>query len=347
MTVSHDVPVTIIAGFLGAGKTTLLNHILSTAQDKRIAVVVNDFGALNIDAQLLVEVKEQDVVTLSNGCICCTISGDLQRAVLNLLQRPEPPEHILIEASGVSDPLEIALNIRAVRGVFVESVLTVMSAEQLQDVDRRYAALAIYQVGMADIVVLNKIDLVSEAERQAARAYIQRVLPQARIIETTQGRLPMSLVFGLSEPIGKASASQLIFEAHATSAHDAPDHSHDFQTWHWSSSQPLSYRALKRAVNSLPKDIYRAKGIFFLADTPDQRAVLHVVGKRVTLTMNTQWRTDETPLSQCVMIGAHGSLNPDALEKQFNACLAINAPKSELEHLTNSVLSWLRGRLSV
>lgn len=169
--------MTIITGFLGSGKTTLLNRILHADHGLRVAVLVNDFGAINIDTQLVVGVEE-DTISLANGCICCTIRGDLLKATFDLLQRPEPPEYILVETSGVSDPLEVALTFRAIQRVQIDSILTVMDAEQILSLDQRYAALAIYQVGMADIVILNKVDLVDGAQLQAVRDYIRRIVPR-------------------------------------------------------------------------------------------------------------------------------------------------------------------------
>ncbi len=149
------IPVTIITGFLGSGKTTLLNRILHADHGLRVAVLVNDFGAINIDTQLVVGV-EGEIISLANGCICCTIRGDLLKATLDLLERPQPPEYILVETSGVSDPLEVALTFRAIQRVQIDSILTVMDAEQILSLDQRYEALSVYQVGMADMAIRTK-----------------------------------------------------------------------------------------------------------------------------------------------------------------------------------------------
>ncbi|NJO82687.1 MAG: GTP-binding protein [Blastochloris sp.] len=192
----QPVPVTIITGFLGSGKTTLLNRILHADHGLRVAVLVNDFGAINIDTQLVVGVEE-DTINLANGCICCTIRGDLLKATLDLLQRPEPPEYILVETSGVSDPLEVALTFRAIQRVQIDSILTVMDAEQILSIDRRYAVLAMNQVGMADIVIVNKVDLVDAEQLAAVRAYIRSIIPNSRVIEATEADVPLELLLNV------------------------------------------------------------------------------------------------------------------------------------------------------
>jgi G3E family GTPase len=349
--------VTIITGFLGSGKTTLLNRILHAEHGLRVAVLVNDFGAINMDTQLVVGVEE-DTISLANGCICCTIRGDLLQATLDLLQRPQPPEYMLVETSGVSDPLEVALTFRAIQRVQIDSILTVMDAEQILSLDRRYAALAIYQVGMADIVILNKVDLVNEAQLQSVRDYIRRIVPDARIIETTHGDVPLALLLnvGQFEIERLASRQPHDIHVHAEGAeqesedhehhHEHTDHTLVFSTWSWRSSQPVSFRALQRMVNRLPETIYRAKGIFFLADAPGQKGILQVVGRRASLTLSREGWENRVPHSQLVVIGAAGSVDGETLTECMEACLAVHAPQSELAYLTRTVIEWLRQRLS-
>jgi G3E family GTPase len=165
------VPVTIIGGFLGAGKTTLLNHILSENHGVRAAVLVNDFGAINIDAKLVVSV-EGETVNLANGCICCTIRDDLVGACLGLLQRPEPPEYLFIEMSGVSEPMPVLntfLETELGTIFILNSILAIVDAEQLPKLSGEIGRLARTQIRTADIVVLNKVDLVSHGDLASVR----------------------------------------------------------------------------------------------------------------------------------------------------------------------------------
>ena len=174
-------PVTIVGGFLGAGKTSLLNHILTTVTDKRVAVLVNDFGEINIDAKLIVSV-EGDTVSLSNGCICCTIRDDLVVEVIKLLGRDDPPEHIVIETSGVSKPLlvvETFIRPETMAITEVQGLIVVVDAELVGDEQAEYRDLAIDQIQYADVVVVNKTDLVTPARLTAVRKRVEGIAPRS------------------------------------------------------------------------------------------------------------------------------------------------------------------------
>jgi G3E family GTPase len=345
------IPVTILTGFLGAGKTTLLNNILNSEHGLRVAVLVNDFGAINIDSQLVINVGDDadtSTIELSNGCICCTIRGDLLAALIKLVRREHPPQYVLIEASGVSDPLEIAMvfrNPELASAIAVDSVLTVIDAEQVRDLKRENEVLAVLQVGAADIIALNKVDLVTPPQLEMVKAWVRSIIPNARSIETTYGRVPLPLILGVgvfdAERLHNRMAGEVhVHEAGAQHDHDHSHHDHTliYSTLNWTSDAPLSLKAVERVIKALPVSIYRAKGLLYLADIPDNAGVLQVVGKRATVTTGEAWGT-RTPRSQIVVIGAHESFDPDALQRQFDSCIA----KESKGRWGGGVLEWLRG----
>jgi G3E family GTPase len=345
--IDNPTPLTVLAGFLGAGKTTLLNRILNGEHTIKIAVLVNDFGSINIDAALIVDVSdEEDTITLSNGCICCTIRDDLLDATLSLIQRDDPPDYIVVEASGVADTIDVALAFRYMRQIKINSIISVIDAEQFIDVTYEHRVLAMNQIGMADIIIINKVDLVSEEKLAELQKYIYDLMPRSRVLEAVHCDIPLELLFDTGHyNIEEAlSHPKTEIHVHATNEphhdHQYTDHSTIFDTWNWTTDEPLSFKALKRMTENLPLSIYRAKGLFFLADEPDRRAVLHIVGKRVELKLE-HWDKD-SQLSQFVVIGTQGGVNPDELQTLLDGCLAKNAPKSEIERLTDSALSWLR-----
>mgnify|MGYP001415253751 CR=1 FL=1 len=375
------IPITILTGFLGAGKTTVLNHLLHSDHGLRVAVMVNDFGAVNIDSQLVVSVDGDDAdrVSLSNGCICCTIRGDLLRAMIDLLRRTETPEYIIIETSGVSDPAGVASTFMLPDlkpFVRLDSILTVIDAEQGGDaLEGDQYFLAMSQVGVADIVVINKADLVDGVQLQEIKTWVREVVPRARILETSYGKVPPQLVLGVGAYAPERMEAVTPKDVHVHEAgvpadhdhehhhHDQDEHEHDhdehddhddehhahdhslvFETWSWRSDEPLSLKALRKAVETLPLTVYRAKGFVQLAEMPENRGVLHVVGKRVSLTFGEKWREGETAHTQVVVIGSYGGVDPDDLRERFEGALTINQPASEFERIKDGVMEWLRLR---
>ena len=190
-----SVPVVLVAGFLGSGKTTVVNHLLAHAEGRRIAAVVNDFGAINIDAELITSAAG-GVVSLSNGCICCSLEGDLLRTLAVLLRRDPRPEVIVIETSGVADPTDIVRNLMDPviwREAQLETVLCVvdatLSAAMLDD------ALLRSQVRAADVVALSKVDLADPANHARVRDAVLAMRPAVVLVDAPHGEVPAALLF--------------------------------------------------------------------------------------------------------------------------------------------------------
>ncbi|WP_028629389.1 CobW family GTP-binding protein [Metapseudomonas resinovorans] len=323
MSKRNPIPVTIVSGFLGAGKTTLLNRILTSDHGLRMAVMVNDFGAINIDSQLIVS-QTQTMVSLANGCICCTVESDLIEQLGRLLDdRANRPEYIVIEASGVSNPSKIANTLRYPQfreALAIDSILTVVDAEQFGQLDGAMAQLAMEQLDVADIIVVNKVDRVSREQIDALKS--RWLYPNARVLESQYGEVPLELVLGVGRfkegwsfrPAATASAPVL-------AATTEQDHAAIFDTWSFSTERPLSLKALRKTLAALPSEIYRAKGVCHIAEAPGKRCTLHLVGSRSEIKPEDSWEGG-APHTQLIVIGARGAVDAVELRSAFEACIA-------------------------
>ena len=322
------IPVTILTGFLGAGKTTLLNRILNGNHGLKVAVLVNDFGSINIDAELVVGV-ESNVISLANGCICCTIRDDLIETVMETINRPERPEYILLEASGVAEPSGIAVtfNNPGFRDrIRLDSILCVVDAEQVFAAPETME-LKIFQMACADMVILNKVDLVDRDQIAKIKEWLDSRFHRYRLVEAIQADVPLPVLLsvGRFDP-ARLDASAHLEEGRCTDPdchdeHHDHDHSKAFSTWSYESDRPLSLEALREAASKLPANIYRAKGVIYTADAPERRAVLQVVGRRVDISLEDKWG-DRLPRTQIVAIGAPGAIDKEALRDKFEQCLS-------------------------
>ena len=329
------VPLTILTGFLGAGKTTLMNRILNGNHGLRVAVLVNDFGSINIDAELVVGV-DNNMISLANGCICCQIRDDLIESVATLLARPDAIEYILLEASGVADPAGIFAtftdaNLRD--RIRLDSVVCVVDADQVF-AHPEYPPLMdlkLRQVGFADMLILNKVGLAGPAQVEMVRAWLDDHFNRLRIVETNYCEVPYEILLGVGrfDP-ARTSVSPLAVERGCTDStchdhHHQHDHSRVFSTWSYETDKPLSLEALRETVRKLPGTVYRAKGVVYTTDAPQRRAVLQVVGRRVDISLEDEWG-GRTPHTQIVVIGAINSLDPVMLGHQFNMTTTVPNP---------------------
>jgi len=313
-----QVPLTIIGGFLGSGKTSLLNHIINNTRGKRFAVLVNDFGEINIDAKLIVSV-EGETVSLANGCVCCSIRDDLLTEVLKLFAGDVVPEHIVIETSGVSKPISVAetfLNPATLSLVDVQNMITVLDADLVIDDQADYTDLAYSQIAVADLVVINKTDLVSPKRLEAVREKVAAIVPRACILETTFGEVPLDLIF--DDQMSRAMES-LREKNKLLTPHHEHHHDQEFATWTFRSQAEWSFNALQRAVEHLPLGIFRAKGLVRLDLETDDYGILQVTGRRGWLKLiEPESDEDEVVTTELVFIGKPGSTSNEDLKLHFD-----------------------------
>ncbi|MGL5833711.1 MAG: CobW family GTP-binding protein [Waterburya sp.] len=316
---SPELPVTIITGFLGSGKTTLLNQILQNNQNLKVAVLVNEFGDLNIDAQLLVS-YEDDMVELSNGCICCTINEGLVEAVKKILAKEGKVDRLIIETTGVADPLPIILTF--VGSDFrdftrLDSVITVVDAETFTPEHFKSEA-AFKQITFADILLLNKTDLVDEEQLRGLETYIASIKKSPRIIQTKHAQVPLPLILDVGlTPIDSYVDKKEHHEHHDHHHHHSPHLEADgFVSMSFESDKPFDvYQFQKFLADQLPVEVFRAKGIIWFAGS-ELRHVFQLCGQRSDL-KSDRWST--APANQLVFIGRH--LDTDKLRQQLNDCL--------------------------
>ena len=295
-------------------------------------MLVNDFGSINIDAELVVGV-DSDVISLANGCVCCNIRDDLIAAVLSVIDRPERPEYILLEASGVADPGGIALTFGEADftgRIRLDGITCVVDAEQVFATPEQMK-LKLWQIAYADLLVLNKMDLVDVERATKIRSWLDQHFHRLRVIETSRCQVPMEVLLSC----GRFDAAQLDTRSHEQShneddchdpdcghRHHRADHAHEFSTWSYETDRPLSLEALREATAQLPVSIYRCKCVIHSVEEPTRRSVLQVVGKRVDVSIGGDWG-DRRPRSRIVVIGARDTLDGEVLHQMFDRCRAM------------------------
>jgi cobalamin biosynthesis protein CobW len=323
------IPVTIVTGFLGAGKTTLIRHMLAHAAGRRLALIINEFGDIGVDGALLQACgcPEENIVELANGCLCCTVADDFIPAIEALLARAPPPEHIVIETSGLAlpKPLVKAFDWPDIRTrLTVDGVIAVVDGAAVADgrfaddpaklaaqraadgaIDHDNPLEEVYedQLLCADLVVLNKTDLMTAAERRRVRGEIQGAIPRAvKIVETREGRIDPAVLLGL----GAAAEDDL---AQRPSHHDtAEGHDHDdfesFVVEMPAAADPVGLVA-RLAATAETHAVLRMKGFVEVIGKP-MRLLVQGVGGRFRQHFDRPWAPGEPRLSRLVVIGEKG-----------------------------------------
>jgi len=304
------VPVVLVAGFLGAGKTTVVNHLLAHAEGRRIAAVVNDFGAVNIDAELITGAAD-GVVSLSNGCICCSLEGDLLRTLAGLLRRDPRPEFIVIETSGVADPSDIVRNLMDPviwREAPLETVLCVVDATT--PLARFDDALLRSQIRAADVVALSKVDLADAANCTGVRDAVRAIRPAAVLVDASHGEIPTVLLFP-SDP------DRPPLPREPGQRRPKIDR---FEALSWTSERPVSLQRLQAAINQLAPKLARAKGLFESVEQPGRSMVFQFAGGRATLAPGGT-PAPGMPRTRIVFIAEIGVLARAEIDTIMEACI--------------------------
>jgi G3E family GTPase len=343
---AEKIPVTVLTGYLGAGKTTLLNRILSEPHGKKYAVIVNEFGEIGIDNDLIVGADEE-VFEMNNGCICCTVRGDLIRIIDGLMRRKGKFDAIIVETTGLADPAPVAQTFFVDENVGkkakLDAVVTVADAKWLRD-RLRDAPEAKNQIAFADVILINKTDLVSEAELREVEARIRGINPYATLHRTQRAQIPLDAVLGRNafdlERILEIEPAFLEVDDHDHDHdhhhHDGDGHHHahshgglkhyhdeDMQSISLSTEAPLDpdkfFPFIQNLVQVEGPNILRCKGIVALKDDP-QRFVFQGVHMMLDGDHQREWRADEKRLSRLVFIGRN--LPEEKIRKGFESTVA-------------------------
>ncbi|MEO8427743.1 MAG: GTP-binding protein [Verrucomicrobiota bacterium] len=357
MKLKEPIPVTVLTGFLGAGKTTLLNNLLSQAHGHKCAIIINEFGEISIDNELVVGVDEE-IVELNNGCLCCRVRGDLVKSLASLFQKKKRFDYVLIETTGLAHPGPVAqtFGMPDLAGTLrLDAIVTVVDAKHL-DKELADAPEAKTQIAFADVILLNKTDLVRTDELSRIESRIQRMNPLAKIHRTQRAQLDVTKIFNIKardltaplslpglqdreENAGHAPQDRPddhhSHEEHDESDHSAPhehdDHFHDesVTSFYLREERPLDLKKVEAwlgdVINTLGPNIYRSKGILNIQGQP-KRVVFQGVQMMFDAAPERFWNDNEKRQSRLVFIGKE--LDRAKIREGFEACIA---PEQGLE----------------
>ncbi len=307
----EKIPITAITGFLGSGKTTLLNYILEHNQGLKIGVIVNDYGDINIDSKLIAG-RTDKALELTNGCMCCSLNAlELDEAIGQFAYKNSPFDYIIIEASGLAEPSDLAATLRDAMGQHtkLDSIIALLDAHNLENNAKKGDA-AIRQIEFSDFVIINKVDLVPPEKVEEITKLINSINPRARYFTAENAQVNIKLLLGQNNHHANVPAHK----------HDSHTHMHDdYASVSFSTEKPLDPMKFQSFVNSqIPNEVYRVKGMVNLGNKGSRRKyIFQLVGKRADISW-TDWGASE-PKTELVFIGKN--FDKEKIVKQLKSCI--------------------------